>query len=496
MGVNKNMIGEDFSPEATNLLESKRSLGYSVEEAVADLVDNSIGAKAENISFYFIWNDGNPKFILLDDGHGMSNDNLEFTNSFRLATKNPLTQREYPDLGRFGLGMKTATLSQCRELIVISKRSDCEINIRSLDLDFIKDLNNSWKLKYVNKVDCLGFDDIIINKGFGTAIIWNKWDRAPKDEKHFNELIDKVSNYLSVIFHRFLEKGLNIYASSIPIIPCGPIPSGDGAMIHSIKKLEENDKVVQTAYLLQHPSKWKEDYESTFAFNSFRLFEGFERQQGIYIYRCDRLLNPMGGWLGILKRGNSAKLARVTIDYPNNSDTLWNLDITKTNATIPYEFKKEIEEFVIKTKNASNNKITRGKRKVRESLSSYTDSLIWREEKNRLVNSIKYKVNIDHELFKTLIEKNKIDRKVLSTILSIVSETLPISKIINNNEKDSNIHDRSEFKNELNKEELQIAKYLFHEYLKVSTRFQAISKILSIEPFCFFEEQIKLYLDE
>ena len=88
------------------------------------------------------------------------------------------------------------------------------------------------------------------------------------------------------------------------------------------------------------------NYENINKFNSFRLFNGFERQQGIYIYRCDRLLTPQGGWLGLLKKGNAAKFARVVIDYSNDADELWSLDVTKTNASIPFEFKREIKKLL------------------------------------------------------------------------------------------------------------------------------------------------------
>jgi hypothetical protein len=492
---NVNNIGEDISPNAVNVLESNRSLGYSVEEAIADLIDNSIGASAKNISFHLIWNNGIPKFVLLDDGHGMSIETSEFINSFKLGAKSPLNEREFPDLGRFGFGMKTASLSQSRELIVISKRTESEIGYRSLDLDFISKNNLSWKLKIIDKESSLGFYEKILEKGNGTAIIWNNWDRAPKNEDEFNSLIETISNYLSVIFHKFIENGLNIYANTIKLKPCSPIPIDDGAELYSKIELKENKSIVQTSFLLQHPSKWKEDYESMLAFNSFRLFEGFERQQGIYIYRCNRLLNPKGGWLGVLKRGNSAKLARVIIDYPNNADSMWSLDITKTNATIPYEFKKEIQSFVSKTSNASNEKINRGIRILRKSLNTYKNSLVWEEIKDSQIKSIRYKVNYDHEIFRNLIESRKIPKDTLITILNLVSETLPVYRIISNNDLDPSLHDRAQSKSELTSAELEIAKLLYKSYLNNSTKFQAISTLLSIEPFCFFENQIKSYLD-
>ena len=104
----------DFTPDPISLLESNRNLGYSIEEAVSDLIDNSISAKATTISYEIHWNDGNPFFLLKDNGSGMSNLDNELINSFKLGSKNPLEERDPSDLGRFGFGMKTASLSQAR----------------------------------------------------------------------------------------------------------------------------------------------------------------------------------------------------------------------------------------------------------------------------------------------------------------------------------------------------------------------------------------------
>ena len=140
-----NLIAEDFSPNPIAILESNRSLGYSIEEAVADLIDNSITAEATIITITLDWNNGNPIFKLIDNGHGMSKSKL--IDSFKLGS---LEQRNANDLGRFGFGMKTASLSQAKELIVISKPRDGIACIRSLDLNFISKLKNKWNLKYLN----------------------------------------------------------------------------------------------------------------------------------------------------------------------------------------------------------------------------------------------------------------------------------------------------------------------------------------------------------
>ena len=151
MGLDK-LEAEDFTPDPISLLESNRNLGYAIDEAISDLIDNSISAGATEVSYEMHWNSGKPYFLLKDNGSGMSNENNELINSFRLGSKNPLEERDINDLGRFGFGMKTASLSQARSLSVITKKEQYSIIARSLDLDFIA-RNNKWKLKKIDNKD-------------------------------------------------------------------------------------------------------------------------------------------------------------------------------------------------------------------------------------------------------------------------------------------------------------------------------------------------------
>lgn len=492
MGINQNLLGEDFTPNPISLLEANRSLGYSIEEAISDLIDNSISAGATRISYELHWNNGNPFFILKDNGSGMSNENNEFINSFRLGAKNPLETRDPNDLGRFGFGMKTASLSQARILTVISKQNN-KILSRSLDLNFISSLNGSWRLKKVLDNTILSELNFFNEKESGTIIRWDDWDRAPQKEEDFLSLNSQVNLYISVCFHRFIEKGISICNFDYPLDPCSPIPKGEGATLYSEIQLSKNKNAKLTSYILQHPKNWEEDYENSFKFNSFKLFEGFERQQGIYIYRCNRLLTPMGGWLGMLKNGNAAKLARVVIDYPNDADSLWSLDITKTNAKIPFEFKNEIQKLIDVTKKGSISKIVRGNRNINSTLNS-DHGQVWKISENKEYNSFKYEVDIDHPFFKNLIENKVVTKKDLSTIINLISECLPVAKIIDNNDVDPSKHDRMLFNNELSEELLEIAKQIYQNNLSHNTSSVAFNALLNIEPFCYFESQLKKIL--
>ena len=488
--IRRDQIAEDFSSDPLALLESNRNLGYSIEEAVADLIDNSITADATSITINLDWNDGNPIFKLHDNGKGMSEKKL--IDSFKLGS---LEQRNPKDLGRFGFGMKTASLSQARELIVISKQQDHQVCMRSLDLDFIKEINRKWNLKHCNLADFKNEIDILNIAGQGTIICWKNWDRAPQSNENFISLITKISNYAAVCFHRFIEDGAKIYSHDELLKPISPIPKDSQKYSEIPLKNEVDSK--QTAYVLKHPKFWEQDYDLMPQINSYKLFNGFPAQQGIYIYRCKRLLNPNGGWLGVIKPINSSKLARVVIDYPNSADNLWNLDITKTNASIPYEFRKEIEKLIENTRLESVSKITRGITSITNKIKNlYDNSLIWHEKEDRDVRCYRYYPDLNHPIFQNLIESKKIDKKTLCFIFDLLSQNLPVARIIENNDNDSGKHDRMVRHEELKTEELDFAKIIYESVKIEKNKAEALNFILKCEPFCYHQDQIKKHLNE
>jgi hypothetical protein len=488
--IPQNQIAEDFSPDPLALLESNRNLGYSIEEAVADLIDNSITAMATTITINLDWNDGTPIFKLHDNGKGMTEEKL--IDSFKLGS---LEQRSSKDLGRFGFGMKTASLSQARELIVISKERNNKVCMRSLDLNFIANNDKKWNLKHCDTSEFKNEIDKLNKDEQGTIIYWKNWDRAPELNDNFISLITKISNYAAVCFHRFIEEGIKIYSHDELLKPISPIPKDSQKYSEIPLKNEMNSK--QTAYILKHPKFWEQEYDSMHQINSYTLFNGFAAQQGIYIYRCNRLLNPNGGWLGVIKPINSSKLARVTIDYPNSADKLWSLDITKTNTTIPYEFRKEIEKLIENTKLESVAKITRGVASITNKIRHlYNNSLIWQEKEDKDVRCYRYYADINHPIFINLIESKKIDKKTLNFIFDLLSQNLPVARIIENNDNDSGKHDRMVRLEKLTEEELEFANKIYERVKIEKNKSEALNFILKCEPFCYHQDQIKNYLNE
>ena len=139
----------NLPPDAAIIMESTRAIGYSLETAVADIIDNSIAAQASEVELIFS-SDPDDEFVaIIDDGFGMSGETI--TTAMQYGSKNPLDDRQTADLGRFGLGLKTASLSQCRRLSVVSKQGN-SLEGRCWDIDYVIN-SKQWSLQILNQVE-------------------------------------------------------------------------------------------------------------------------------------------------------------------------------------------------------------------------------------------------------------------------------------------------------------------------------------------------------
>jgi hypothetical protein len=169
-------------PEAASMIETFRAIGYNLETAIADIIDNSITACANTITIQRYWKGGTSAITIKDNGKGMTND--ELIHAMRPGSQNPLADRDPKDLGRFGLGLKTASFSQCRKLTVISKKNN-EVSYWTWDLDFVAE-TQKWNIihwcpeEYKNALDDIDT---------GTIVIWSELDRViPIDTDEKDEI--------------------------------------------------------------------------------------------------------------------------------------------------------------------------------------------------------------------------------------------------------------------------------------------------------------------
>ena len=327
----------DATPSAALLIESIRDIGYSLETAIADLVDNSISAGAKNIKILLINDSDNQPFLSVeDDGEGMSEE--ELLSAMRLGSKDPNIVRRKDDLGRFGLGLKTASFSQCRQLTVESSKSGKATSM-TWDLDLVRE-KNAWIVKK-NYID---------DRQVGTKIIWKKIDRTKLEinSVYTNFILNNISEHLSLVFHRFIDgfssfqKKINIYINGNLLESYNPFNENNIETIKSEKRVYtyKGGNIKIQSFIL--PSIKKVDHEE---WKKYEGEGGYAKNQGFYVYRANRLIIK-GTWFGLLKKSEFTKLCRVRIDIDNDLDTDWKIDVKKSKASPPKQIRDFLGEFM------------------------------------------------------------------------------------------------------------------------------------------------------
>lgn len=318
----------ELPPYAPTLIESTRAIGYSLEAAVADIIDNSIAAGASKVDLFFFPVD-KEYVAILDNGRGM--DDEEITTAMQYGSKNPMDERSKDDLGRFGLGLKTASLSQCRSLTVVTKREDVLL-ARRWDIDYVEK-TGKWTLLILDEDEILQLPHIeeLLKYDSGTVVIWQNLDRLKAGEINFEQAlgrkIDMVREHLSLVYHRYLSgevglKKLEIQINNVKIEPIDPFLSSKSVQAMDDEILVVRGKHIEVRpYILPHISKMTSDEIKMLGGK-----EGLRKHQGFYVYRNKRLL-VWGTWFRMMRQGEMSKLARIRVDIPNDLDDLWTLDI-------------------------------------------------------------------------------------------------------------------------------------------------------------------------
>jgi len=324
----------DAAPSAAALIESLRDIGYTFESAIADIVDNAITAGAGNIRILSETAVEEPVVGILDDGTGMTEP--ELVRAMRLGSGDPLEARAEADLGRFGLGMKSASFSQCRRLTVISRREGTFAGA-IWDLDRVR-RTDAWEVEVLDTDDGVPFADQL-PEDHGTLILWEKTDRlaggiarnVARRTEHLNRTIAHSERHLTLVFHRFMEDGLRIFLNGRPLKPLDPFASTHPAcQPDPEEELHLKDGVVriQAFTLPHHKATTKAEWEEIGG------PEGHLKSQGFWVYRGRRLIIP-GSWLGLARQTETSKLCRIRIDIPNTMDPAWKIDVKKASAQLP-----------------------------------------------------------------------------------------------------------------------------------------------------------------
>lgn len=437
------MKTKSLPPYAPTLIESTRAIGYSLEAAVADIIDNSIAANAKNVDIYFFPIDG-AYIAILDNGKGMAEEEIDIAMQY--GSKNPTEERDKNDLGRFGLGLKTASLSQCRCLTVISKQGD-NLEGRQWDIDHVTEVGD-WSLNILDEEDIQQtpqFDELIKNES-GTLVVWQKLDRLKAGEINFElslgRKIDRVRDHLSLVYHRYLagESGITKLKLSIngeKIKGIDPFLTEKSVQAMDDETLViQGNKILVRPYILPHISKLTSDEIKMLGGK-----DGLRKQQGFYVYRNKRLL-VWGTWFRMMRQGDLSKLARIRVDIPNTLDDLWTLDIKKSSALPPAEVRKNLEIIINQIAERSKRTWTfRGKKEV-----SDTETHVWNRMKNKQ-GGFYYEVNREHPLLQQMIKVNPNIDVSLNALLQQIEMGLPLNQLyvdLNNDEQITNDNEQSD----------------------------------------------------
>jgi hypothetical protein len=414
------------------MLEALRGLGYTTAAALADIVDNSISAGATEVRIDFTWSGTSSWVAVLDNGRGMADAELE--SAMRLGDKSPLEKRDRADLGRFGMGLKTASFSQCRRLTVASVKNGATSCLR-WDLDALAAKpDGGWLLFEGSSPGSETFLAPISQMKSGTIVLWETLDRIVTNgysANDFNDLIDRVESHFAMVFHRLIQgpnARLKILLNGKPVVPWDPFMTGHAAKTWDspIAKTATQSGIVEVeCHVLPHRDKL-----SPAEFEAGGGPEGWTAQQGIYVYRNERLL-VAGGWLGLgqgraWNREEAYRLARIRLDIPNTADAEWKIDIRKSTARPPVSLRPWLTRLAEDTRERAR-RVFAYRGSPAPSPGGGTVEQAWRVEHSR--TGARYKIDEKHPVIAAVLDGAGPLLPMVKAMLRVVEETVPVQRI-------------------------------------------------------------------
>jgi histidine kinase/DNA gyrase B/HSP90-like ATPase len=482
-------------PKAGAMFETLRGLGYSPETAIADIIDNSISAGADEVVISFNWESRDSSITILDNGLGMTD--KELFSAMKLGEKSPLDDREQNDLGRFGIGLKTASFSQCRTLTAASKKNGITSCLR-WDFDYLATLSDDgWFLLVGPGENQEKHIELLDSVDNGTLIIWSSLDRmitTGYSIDDFLKMIDSVEAHCSMVFHRYLERSTN----PIKIIINGKrIKAWDPFMVYHTATMRSPTETINSpegsisieGLVLPHRDHLKTEEHKTGAGPS-----GWSAQQGFYIYRNNRMLLA-GSWLGMGRnrawtKEEAHKLARIRIDIPNTADDSWRIDVRKSTAKPPAFVEKRLmyiaEDIRKKARNVFSNRGIFN----REVGGSSTVTSVWKKTEHN--NGIRYRINRSHPAISDLMKASDDEGTLVDALLKIIEETVPVQRIwLDTAEAEKTVE--TSFSGAPEEEIYETVESLFQNMLKFGlTGIQAKQRLLTMEPFNFHQDIVNI----
>lgn len=415
----------DATPRADALIAGLRDFGYSLETALADVIDNSLSASATRINVLADFNDGDPSISISDDGVGMNEGTLH--EVMRPGGRRAWTANPDSDLGRFGLGMKTAAFSQAKILTVTSYVHHKKSSAR-WDLEHVE-RTNKWQLMIPPDSELR--EQALQPREHGTVVVWECLDRlvegANKDaqRRDFNKKLVSAITHLELVLHRFLQgdqknKAVQITFNGKPLIPNDPFLLNNIATIKSpVEKLQfQGESIEIQAYTLPHHSKmtavdWQQSGGA----------RGHTATQGFYLYRARRLI-VHGTWFGMLRKSPTSQLTRIRIDIPTTLDNDWKVNVLKASASPPLLVKDRLAGLVPSLVNVANKVYAKRGTVLPDS----HKTPLWLRE--AVHGGIQYSINIKNPYLEDLLRSaSEAERKRIEKLIHVIEAGLPLDSL-------------------------------------------------------------------
>lgn len=460
-------------PHPFALVESLGSLGYSLEAAVADLIDNSIAAGASLVDVSFVWNGGDPYARILDDGCGVSASAL--IEAMRLGGAGPNAARKPDDLGRYGLGLKTASFSQCRR-VTVSSRQGGVVSTARWDLDVLAGAGTSWELL---RGAAPGSEEKVADIGSlpetGTLVLWEVLKTGSEGAlDRFTEALERVERHLAMVFHRFIEGDqrkvvIRLNGRSVPA--WDPFVSHHPATTPQRRaRLRDDAAVVDVrGYVMPHRDRFRGADEHEAAGGP----DGWVAQQGFYIYRAGRLI-VAGGWLGLggsreWLRDEASQLARIRVDILGASDHEWRIDVRKATARPPAALRGSLTRIAVDVRRAARDVLAhRATRTPADGVARSGSA--WTSTSSR---RYPYAIKRDHPCVQALLD-SATDPSIVEAMLVAIERCAPVPTPVSTAAPEPREHD----------EVVLAAKVLLRNLLALGVdRVVALDRVANTEPF-------------
>jgi len=455
---NKNIYSEVADPNPEYLIKSIAEQGYSLESSLADLMDNSVSAGADKIEVLIEMEQEPFTLFIADNGNGMDEEVLKASMQF--PSNSPEEERNVLDLGRFGLGMKTASFSQTRRFTVLSRRKGTRnYSGRTWDVNYLKKVGK-WRLlvnsqeeiaKLLQQYRSLSEGHLNRFENFeaNTIVIWNglyKYENYLEENNRQTALKKQIteitSDYLSLVFHRYMERQANplqIRINNDRIIPFNPFPTTKLGFrpIEFKQKQFSTDTIKIEGFVLPSRSIAESQSKSDWTTKNRSLMD----MEGIYIYRADRLIH-FGGWSGLIKKAPRLQLARLRVDIGNSVDHLLHLNVAKSQIEIPHDLKAAFEKYIEVLKieaerefyNSDNPKFPKSKKEnsaqLFEKIASKKGTLLELNHNFPLLNSLR------EELKGEQLTKLNLILRMINTRINKIRQTHEEKEFVGIEEKD------------------------------------------------------------